>query len=371
MPFNNLFSLYLQISLLYIYPLLPYFLMLLGLTLLIGLTVLGITFGKKHKKTQPELRMTSFDGKKIHSKDSIPNFVNVADLNKDLEPFGFAYYPPQDIFYSNMVCWQRECGYCEFYDEASAALSMIIDCEPIYFNYEGKKWLIEFWKGQYGLNTGCEIGIYTTTGPNLNIPGYFNGTFYHSAVDEDRMVMGFSLYKNGKLLFYRKDLHWWLTGFKLGEFSNPSELVMHLEITLKNSEMRDAFIGGLKNNGYTDSDITIMGNTISLVYDKPHYEQPSTRTPFIENFMQANNERNCAAYQLATKPFSNTLDKLNFVRHEAPKMYRKILNVGSTKELFAGFEIFKNFLSSNDLRVESIDDTGKEDSQLPVDQEKM
>ena len=37
---------------------------------------------------------------------------------------------------------------------------MIIDCEPICFMYGGKNWMIELWKGQYGLETGGEIGVY-------------------------------------------------------------------------------------------------------------------------------------------------------------------------------------------------------------------
>ena len=40
-------------------------------------------------------------------------------------------------------------------------MGMIIDCEPVRFYYGGKKWLIELWKGQYGMTTGCEIGVYT------------------------------------------------------------------------------------------------------------------------------------------------------------------------------------------------------------------
>jgi hypothetical protein len=355
---NNIFNtLFMQNILLYIYPVLPFLIIILGVIVLFFFLVLK---GRNRKKNQPELRMTSYVIRKTRYQNSIPKSIKVAELNRDLEPFGFAYYPPQDIFYSNMVCWQRECGYCEFYDEASAAFSMIIDCEPIYFDYEGKKWLIEFWKGQYGLNTGCEIGVYTTTGPNLNIPGVFNGTFYYTAAEEDQLILGFSLYKDEKKLLYRKEKHWWLTGFKLGEFSEPSELVMEVEITLKSSDMCIVFVEALKKNGYTDEDIQINNTTVSLVYDKPHYEQPSTRTPFLESFMQANNKRNCQAYQLATKPYDNTLDKLNYVKYQAPKMYRKILNVGSTKEVFAGFDVVKKYLNRYALNTQSINNINEE-----------
>jgi len=161
-------------------------------------------------------------------------------LYKVMADAGYSYDPIQDIFYSNMDPWQRKMGYCRLYDEASAPLNMIIDCEPIYFEYGGKRWLIEFWKGQYGMTTGGEIGVYTTEGPDLDIPGLFNGTFYNCASNADRLYMSFTLVKDEEVLFKRKGKHWWLTGFKLGEFSEPSELTMYLTIALKDRFMRDA-----------------------------------------------------------------------------------------------------------------------------------
>ncbi|MFU0826157.1 MAG: hypothetical protein ACFWTJ_01275 [Lachnoclostridium sp.] len=289
------------------------------------------------------LNVTAAFTGKIPNHPLIP--LDLESLNNDLKPFGFAYYPDQDYFYSIMRGWQSEVGYCQAYDEGAAALSMIIDCEPIYFKYGGKKWLIEFWKGQYGMTTGCEIGIYNTTGPNLNIPGFFNGTFYFCAEEKDYLPLAFVLKKNGKELFHRKELHWWLTGFRLGEFSWPSELTVDYEITLKDEEMLDAFIGGLTKAGYSFSDFTVRGNSVTLTYDKPHYKQPSTRTPFIENYMQANNKRNCEAYNIATRAYKNTIERLNYVRYSAPKLYHKIINIGNTKELFKNYDIIRQFLN--------------------------
>jgi hypothetical protein len=266
------------------------------------------------------------------------------ELNKDLEPFGFAYYPKQDIFYSIMNGWQRDYGYCELYDEGAATFSMIIDCEPIRFEYAGKKWLIEFWKGQYGLNTGCEIGIYSTKGPNLNIPGFFDGTFYFSASDEDHLPLSFTLKKNGGFLFTRSEKHWWLTGFRLGEFSYPSELTMDVDITLRDEDMRDAFIEGFREAGYSDNEFTVLGNTVHFQFITPHSPQPITREPLTE-LMQANNQRNCEAYRFATRYFYNPLDKLGLVKMQAPKMYRKILNIGDNKNLFNSYNIIKKFLN--------------------------
>ena len=89
-------------------------------------------------------------------------------LNNDLKDSGFAYHLMDDYFYSRMDCWQREVGYCRLYDEGAPFFNMIFDAEPITFSYGGKRWLIELWKGQYGITTGAEIGIYNTTLEDLD-----------------------------------------------------------------------------------------------------------------------------------------------------------------------------------------------------------
>ncbi|MCR3923562.1 MAG: DUF4474 domain-containing protein, partial [Firmicutes bacterium] len=136
-----------------------------------------------------------------------------ATWDKTLEKVGFLYDPKQDIFISRMDAWQRNYGYFRLYDEMLAPLNMIVDCEPIYFHYNDKRWLIQLWKGQYALTLGCEIGIYYTDQPDIHIPNLFSGPFFQCAEDEDLLQMAYTLYKNEEILFTRADHHWWLTGF--------------------------------------------------------------------------------------------------------------------------------------------------------------
>lgn len=75
---------------------------------------------------------------------------------------GFDYDSKKDAFYSTKDAWQKNFGYCHLYDVLAPEFRMIIDTEPIRFNYNNKNWLIAFWKGQYGIVTGAEIGIYNT-----------------------------------------------------------------------------------------------------------------------------------------------------------------------------------------------------------------
>jgi len=256
--------------------------------------------------------------------------LDINELNKELEPYGFEYSRTQDFFFSNMYAWQREYGYHKSYDEAAPFLSMIIDCEPITFKYDNKEWLIEFWKGQYGMTTGAEIGIYISFKKSSNM----NEIFYESVADNECIPLHYTLRKKGTVILVRNDRHWWLTGFKLGEFSKPSDLVMDIIISLKNNDMTEAFINGLKNVGYKDSDIKVINNSVYLTFNKPHTKQPKDKNPFIRFIMQKYNKFNCRLYNSITHDYDNALDKLNFIKNNFPKIFTQLLNIGKTKQLF-------------------------------------
>ncbi len=230
-------------------------------------------------------------------------------LDKLIAIFGYAYDSNQDIFYSTMDSWQRNVGFCRLYDEAGAPLSMIMDCEPVYFKYNGEQWLIEFWKGQYGMVTGGEIGVYTG-GINVKTLGIFNDTFYNCASDDDLLEMSYALKKNGNTLFSREGKHWWLTGFKLGEFSEPSELSMDISVTLKDEIMRDAFLEGFNTAGYSDAEYTVVGNTVSFNFNIPRTKQPSTRTKATDWIIQRKNELLCNMYQEVTGSVNSIEDSI-------------------------------------------------------------
>ncbi len=245
-------------------------------------------------------------------------------LNELIEPFGFAYDGRQDIFYSRADSWQRKYGYGRIYDEAAPAFNMIIDCEPIYFEYDEKKWLIEFWKGQYGITTGGEVGIYylpkEKQGENILHPRLV----YECVEDADTLRIQTVLWKNGKQLYYRRGYHWWLTGFVLGEFSKPRELKMDIEITLKDIEMRDAFVKGLYEAGYRNGEVNVLGTTVWIHFTTPHTRQPLTRTRFITAVKQMENRRNCRLYHRVTKDYANAYDKILALQSRMPGLYKKL-----------------------------------------------
>jgi hypothetical protein len=263
------------------------------------------------------------------------------NILQTVEQAGFSFDQEQEIFYSVMNPWQRQYGYCQIYDEAFPPISLIIDCEPIRFRYGGKKWLIEFWKGQYGMTTGAEIGVYNTTGLDLNIPGVFNGTFYRSAEDEDHLQIFYALRKGKKILFTREGRHWWLTGFELGEFSDPEELTVEARITLKDKEMCLAFADQLAKVGYKDDEMRVKNKTVWVTYSRPYSEQPSTRTKLTESVSQNRNKYLCEKYRDLTKGADSIEEKLNILQQESPDLYSMVLNMGKPKTLYEKYDEIK------------------------------
>lgn len=288
----------------------------------------------------------------------IPEGTGNDELDKVIEIAGYSYDQKQDIFYSTMSPWQRAIGYCRLYDVLAAPFGMIIDCEPIYFEYLGKNWMIGFWKGQYDLVAGAEIGVYTRA-VDLNFFG-ISSAYYDCVSNADLLNMSYSLKKNGKTLFTREGKHWWLTGFKLGEFSDPSELTMDITITLESVMMRDAFITGLWNAGYSLNEIIRNGKTVSFTFANPHTPQPFTRTPTTDRIIQRKNQLLCEKFQKITKSSSTIHDKAKAIKEEAPELYDKFIRTGKLKQsLFETFSAWsiRNKDKNQELKKQDVGDS--------------
>ena len=139
--------------------------------------------------------------------------------------------------------------------------------------------MIELWKGQYGLETGGEIGVYICKQPYLNpILGSrphdpANGKYFDCTGNKRRLKMSFTLNQNGVPLFSRgPEKHWWLTGFKWGVLSMPEELTMDLCITFPTIKMCMAFVAAVKKAGYQN--IKIDSKSVSFTFEKPISYQP-------------------------------------------------------------------------------------------------
>jgi hypothetical protein len=169
----------------------------------------------------------------------------------------YKYDYVDDYFYTNdKKCWQDTFGYARIYDLAAPYIALEYDYTRVFFNHDGKDFMVQLWEGQYGyVFYGAEIGIYTKKASDKD-PGML--TFYGKADEEYWPEMEMTIYHeqlNGEWEreFTRDpDRYWWCTGFKLGHLRSvepADELRMIARITFKDAVMAEKFSTGLKDCG--------------------------------------------------------------------------------------------------------------------------
>lgn len=246
------------------------------------------------------------------------------ELNELIEPFGYSYLTTQDLFSTRLDAWQRDYGYCTLYDNAAYHFNMNFDCLPVYFNYQGKTWLIELWKGQYGINTGAEIGIYHAD--RILKEEELTRTLFSSVEDNDMLNLSLSLLKKDEVIARLNGQHWWLTAFSMGRFSQPLELTLYAALIFPNREMTSAFIDGLLNTGFSPHNFNVCRNTVTLIFApstsiKGFFRKIRTR---IGQWM---NHFFCKLYLFVTRPFDSSIDRLLYLYYYLPFAFRRMLRI--------------------------------------------
>ena len=171
----------------------------------------------------------------------------------------YKYDPEGEFFYVDDInSWQQNFGFNPLYDYAAGFTVMYYDTVRLKFNYKGTGYMLQLWKGQYGLMfIGSEIGFYRK---DNNTPISSNPALDHFDCATDHLLpMEMVCYRAGAKgvlnpLFKRKyELHWWSTGFVPGilkNFANRSELLVEARITFDNAEMTQIVADTFKVNGF-------------------------------------------------------------------------------------------------------------------------
>ena len=200
--------------------------------------------------------------------------ITKEDLQEALTTAGYAYDEEQQVYYSTLSPWQRHFGFGDIYDDAAAYASMKYTTLKADFEYNGLLWRLQWWKGQYGILEGAELGVYTKHPESTS-------DFYDCASNEQLLDMSFEYYRTGKdfqnnkRLFYREEqAHWWLTGFKVGAVANGNSSASVVVATLKayDSDMADGIESGLrrltdKNNNKVAGFVEYGPNVPTKCYD--------------------------------------------------------------------------------------------------------
>lgn len=175
----------------------------------------------------------------------------------------YKYDPEGEFFYvDDLNSWQQQFGFNPLYDFAAGFTVMYYDTVRIYFDYQNRGYLLQLWKGQYGLMfIGSEIGFYekddkkpTSSSAALN--------HYECATDHllPMEMVCYRMDSTGTLnpLFKRKyERHWWSTGFVPGvlkNFRDRSELVMEARVTFDTPEMAKIVGDTFKANKFKEID---------------------------------------------------------------------------------------------------------------------
>lgn len=252
-------------------------------------------------------------------KYSRPGVGGGLDFKSLISYFGFSYDSNNDIYVSNINAWQREAGYHVVIDDLSAFLAgMVIDCEPAKFTYKDKPYMIEFWKGQYDISTGCEIGIYKKSDEN--------DIMWQCADDDDMLAMSYNLTNKATGKSFSEDTsifdggkHWWLTGFKPGMFSNLDDLELEISITFDEDhlEMFKKFVEALEALGYN---VTKDGYTVIFKFKTP------TSQPWLTELVAASRQE---SNQQLVNRYNNVKSNLGLIDN-SPDSIEAIFDAGET-----------------------------------------
>lgn len=240
-------------------------------------------------------------------------------LNELAKPFGFCYMPAQDIFSSLTDSTQRKFGFTNAYDLAAPYLNMVYDYQTIYFDYNGKTWLIELWKGQYGINTGCEIGLYHADG--IISPDRYSSAMFNPVSDDEMLTFNITLRKRNICLGNMNRKHWWLTIFDMGIFSNPKELLMEISISFPDCYMFNSFI----NSASKAMPYTAFGTcdkTTSFIFEKSQNRYPIWKS-FVRNIALIWCRFLCMIFCFITRHFKRSSDKILYLYYYIPSAFKK------------------------------------------------
>lgn len=199
------------------------------------------------------------------------NFLK--DLLEDQQVLSYQYSYVDDYYYTNdKEAWQYNFGFGKIYDVVSPYILLEYDYIRVFFTYENKDWMLQMWKGQYGMIFyGGEIGIYNRTHVDDGINEW---TFFNCPAEEDWLNMEMTLYHeelDGTWTreFTREyDKYWWCTGFKNGHLrvEEPAdELRLEGRITFKDEEMTQLVVDGLKECGFSVSE-SLSGLGLDEIY---------------------------------------------------------------------------------------------------------
>ena len=189
------------------------------------------------------------------------------------------------------------------------------------------------WKGQYGINTGAEVGIYQADG--LLSPEEYATAHFQAVPDSERLPVTFHLFHGEKLLATMSHTTWWLTAFLVGLFTKPGHLTLEVTIGFPCAEMQRRFLEALERLGQENKSLRYSccchGMQVHIRYSCGCPASPicPERISWFRRmrirWAQLCNRFSCRLYRCVTRPFDCTLDRILFLYELLPFTLRRML----------------------------------------------
>lgn len=244
-------------------------------------------------------------------------------LNELAKPYGFSYQFVQDIFTARDDTWQKELGYEESLAASALSMHMVLDCEPVYFNYQGKTWLIEFRKGQYGINTGAEAGFYHAD--TVIPPALRPQTVFKAISDKEMLPVKLRLIGPDCPFFTLSQKHWWAAGFVMGIAAPPDDLILEVTLSFPEALMCRAFVRAMQGLGYKSSELLVSSACVQFYFTRPKAAPLVPPDPLKKKYMLFQNRTLCDLFLWTAEPFFTTVDRLLYLNETHPFLFRRLL----------------------------------------------
>lgn len=172
----------------------------------------------------------------------------------------FEYDGENSIIFATQNYWDKKIYESDIYNNISQQPCMSSDYEAVKFESGGKKYLAAFWKGQYYLSSGGEIGIYMLDSSGEYVP--VDGT--------EGIRVKLALHASGVKLAEKETQGGWLTMYKIGINTPKRSLKLDITINFSDKDMLESLAAALSSLKYT---ATVNENAISFQLTTPKLKQ--------------------------------------------------------------------------------------------------
>jgi hypothetical protein len=172
------------------------------------------------------------------------------------------------IYSARNPALQKKLGYMQAYDDYLLKTTDLVNIDTVRlkFDYAGRDWMLQLWKGRYFFSTGGEVGLYHKEYKS-NILDGTKFDLYDCPTDEENIPMSFKITANTHTAAADDDIvlvdrpvtnHWWMTAFVLRAYLYTGDkITLETEVTAKDRAMYDGLKGAL------DAQCAIAANQLS------------------------------------------------------------------------------------------------------------